>query len=155
MKIFLITWAILSQCSNYTSTSIPSPPNPDSLWLTSSDQAFEQAQNLDRPVLIVFSGSDWCAACIRFKRDVLSKPAFTNFATQELILLNVDFPRRKKNRLPKPLVQKNEALAAQYNQEGLFPRAVLVDAQGKVLLDFKEGFSFGSEQFVSYLKKYL
>lgn len=155
MKIFLISWAILSQLSPLNSTTTPPISYSDPFWHTNYEQAMEVAQRLNRPVLIVFSGSDWCAACIRFKRDVLSKKDFTNFAHQNLVLLNLDFPRRKKNRLPEPIVQKNEGLAAQYNVEGLFPRAVLVDTGGKILVDFKEGFTMGPEQLVSYLKKHL
>ncbi len=155
MKLFLISWAILSQIITNTPSITPSHSNPDTLWHTRYDKALEDANRLDRPVFIVFSGSDWCAACIRFKRDVLSQPEFIAFAKDALVLLNLDFPRRKKNRLPEPLVLENSKLASQYNAEGLFPRAVLVDKQGKVLWDYKESFYLEPQQLVSYLKNHL
>ena len=32
--------------------------------------------NADEPVLLVFSGSDWCSNCIRFNKEVLSDSTF-------------------------------------------------------------------------------
>ena len=52
---------------------------------------------------------------------------------RHLLLVRADFPRQKKNQLPKDQVKRNEALADKYNAEGKFPFTLLVDENGKVL----------------------
>ena len=87
-------------------------------------------------ILLNFSGSDWCAPCILFKRDYLTDE-FTQLSKDRLIFLNADFPRRKKNQLPANLVSRNEALAETYNKEGSFPLTLLLDAGGNILKIWK------------------
>ena len=99
--------------------------------LTEPAAAFAQAQATGRPVLLVFSGSDWCAPCIHLKRDVLTDTTFLRYAGQHVVLLEADFPQRKK--LPPPLVAAYEQLAEAYNKEGTFPKLVLIGPDKKLL----------------------
>lgn len=98
--------------------------------LTEPAAAFAQAQATGRPVLLIFSGSDWCAPCIHLRRDVLADTTFLRYAGQHVVLLEADFPQRKK--LPPPLVAAYEQLAEAYNREGTFPKLVLLTADKKV-----------------------
>ena len=102
-------------------------------WLTNIEEAKKLAQNEHKPIILVFEGSDWCAPCKKLERNILSSSEFQNFAKEHLVLLKADFPRRKKNRLPEAQQQHNDALAAQYNPEGIFPTVLVLDAQGNVL----------------------
>lgn len=76
------------------------------------------------PVLLVFSGSDWCQPCIRFEKEVLSDSVFLSYAAEHLEIVKADFPQRKK--LTPEQRRTNEQLAEQYNPEGKFPRLVLL-----------------------------
>lgn len=96
---------------------------------TDPDAAFGQAQATDRPVLLVFSGSDWCAPCIHLEREVLTDSAFLRYADGRVVVLKADFPQRRK--LPAPLVAAYEALADAYNPEGAFPKLVIISADRK------------------------
>jgi len=98
---------------------------------TSVHDAALPADSLSRPVLLVFSGSDWCQPCIRFEKKVLNDEAFRQFAGTHLTLEKADFPQRKK--LPPDQVRRNEQLAAQYNPEGMFPHVVLLRPDRSVL----------------------
>jgi thiol-disulfide isomerase/thioredoxin len=97
--------------------------------LTDPVAAFAQAQATNRPVLLVFSGSDWCAPCIQLERQVLTDAAFLRYAKEHVVLLEADFPQRKK--LPPPLVAAYEQLAETYNQEGSFPKLVVIGSDRK------------------------
>lgn len=99
--------------------------------LTEPAAAFAQAQATGRPVLLVFSGSDWCAPCIYLRRTVLTDTAFVRYAGQHLVLLEADFPQRK--RLPTALVAAYEKLADAHNPEGSFPKLVLLAPDQKRL----------------------
>lgn len=107
-----------------------------------------------KAVLMVFSGSDWCKSCMQFEHEVLQSPEFEQLAAPSLILLKVDFPRRKKNQLSPKLQQQNDALAAAYNPEGQFPYLVLRDFAGTVLgkLNYQP---HAPEVFLSQLKSLL
>mgnify|MGYP001236017399 CR=1 FL=1 len=85
---------------------------------------FRQAVETGRPVLLVFSGSDWCLPCIRLQKMILHDSGFTRYAEQHLLLLIADFPQQKK--LTERQVQWNGELAAEFNPEGIFPRLLLL-----------------------------
>lgn len=87
-------------------------------------KAFQVSAETRRPVLLIFSGSDWCAPCIRFERAILSEDVFQAYAKDHLVILKADFPQRKK--LPKEEAQQNQVLAEKYNPQGLFPHVVLL-----------------------------
>jgi thioredoxin-related protein len=61
-------------------------------------------------------------------REVLSKSQFENFASKNLVLVKLDYPRRKK--LPPSEMQQNDQLQQQYSIEG-YPTYVLLDSRGK------------------------
>lgn len=101
--------------------------------VSSLNEAQTLARKDSKLILLKFSGSDWCAPCIQLQKTIIDDPAFTSFANQKLVLLLADFPRQKKNQLPKVQQEQNDQLAEKYNPEGEFPYMVLLDADGKVL----------------------
>ena len=107
-------------------------------WLTNYDQALAKAKAENKPILIDFTGSDWCGWCIRLKSEVFSKPEFESWAQQNVVLLEVDFPRNKPQNAT--LRAQNQKLAEAYNIEG-FPTLVLLNAQGQEI--GREGYQRG------------
>ncbi|HEX3007608.1 MAG TPA: thioredoxin family protein [Bacteroidales bacterium] len=97
------------------------------------EAAKTQATKENKKVLLYFSGSDWCAPCMKFKKTFIQNENFKSFADKNLVLLNADFPRKKDNRLSKELTEQNEQLAGKYNPQGAFPMILLLDSTGKVL----------------------
>ena len=123
-------------------------------WLTDLDAAKAAAKAANRPILAVFSGSDWCKPCIMYEQEVFAKPEFMAYAKDRLVLAHFDFPRMKKNQLPAAQQKMNDAAAAQLNREGDFPLAVVISPEGKVLA--KTGYlAGGPAAFEAYLKKVL
>lgn len=109
-------------------------------WLTDITLAKETASQENKMILLNFSGSDWCAPCIKMKRDVFESEVFKQYAEENLVLLRADFPRLKKNQPAKEQVQHNEALAEKYNAQGKFPFTILLDASGTVIKEW-DGYS--------------
>lgn len=123
-------------------------------WLTDFDAAKATAKAANRPILAVFSGSDWCKPCIMYEQEVFAKPEFMAYAKDKLVLAHFDFPRLKKNQLPAAQQKMNDAAAAQLNREGDFPLAVVISPEGKVLA--KTGYiAGGPAAFEAYLRKVL
>jgi len=102
-------------------------------WHNDINNVREEATTKDRPVILVFKGSDWCAPCIKLDRYVFKTETFRLYAKDHFVLLEADFPRRKKNALPEQQQEKNNALAEKYNPRGIFPFVVILNGEGKVL----------------------
>jgi thioredoxin-related protein len=102
-------------------------------WETNASQAMDLARKEHKPVILVFQGSDWCAPCIRLDHEIWSSETFRSYAADHFIMLKADFPRKKKNALPKEQEEANARLAEKYNEQGIFPLVVVLDENGKVL----------------------
>jgi thioredoxin-related protein len=124
-------------------------------WLSNFDAAKKIAVQDHKYILLNFSGSDWCAPCIKMKQEVFESESFSSMAAEKLVLLRADFPRAKKNQLPKEQQKHNEVLAEKYNPSGKFPLTLLLDANGKVLREW-DGYVFASQnKFMNELSKEL
>lgn len=112
-------------------------------WLTDFDKAKAEAKETNKLILLNFSGSDWCAPCIKLDKDIFQQAGFVEYADKKLVLLRADFPRQKKHQLEEEQRKRNEKLADQYNPSGKFPLTLLLDADGKVIYTW-DGFSGAS-----------
>lgn len=98
---------------------------------TDPDAAFAYAGSQNKPILLVFEGSDWCIPCIRLDKKVLSTVAFIQFASENLTVLKADFPQKKK--IEPSLAKQYDMLAEAFNKEGLFPKMVLLNPAQKMI----------------------
>lgn len=102
-------------------------------WHTNFDTAKELAEHQNKPIVLVFQGSDWCAPCIKLDKEIWSTEEFKTQAEKKFILLKADFPRRKKNTLSEVQKVQNAKLADKYNKRGMFPLVVVLTAKGELL----------------------
>jgi len=117
-------------------------------WLDDYSEALRQAKEMNRPVLVDYTGSDWCSWCMKLDKEVFSQSAFIDYAKSSLILVKVDFPRRK-SQTPEQQAT-NEKLMNQYGVQG-FPTIILLSAEGKELnrTGYQPG---GAEAYVKHLQ---
>ncbi|WP_306643299.1 thioredoxin family protein [Sanyastnella coralliicola] len=102
-------------------------------WQTDFDSASALAKKEGKKLIMVFQGSDWCAPCMKLDHEIISQEQFVTIANAEFVLLQVDFPRRKKNALSAEQTAQNKRLASMYNPNGIFPLVVVFDSNGKKL----------------------
>lgn len=102
-------------------------------WETDLAAAKEKATTQNQNIILVFQGSDWCAPCKKLDKEIWNTNAFQKANENHFVMLQADFPRRKKNQLSKEQRDKNNQLAEKYNQEGIFPLVVVLDINGNVL----------------------
>jgi len=122
-------------------------------WLTDFNNAKKIAAEKHQLILLNFSGSDWCGPCMRLKKEIFESAFFESFADSNLVLVNADFPRNKKNQLPKEQETQNEKLADEYNPNGQFPLTLLLNANGKIIKTW-DGFpNMKPEDFVLQIKQ--
>lgn len=118
-------------------------------WMTDADAAFAKARAEKLPVLMNFTGSDWCGWCIKLDKEVFSTAEFAAYAKDNLILLKLDFPRQKAQSSAEKA--RNEALAQKYGIRG-FPTIVVAKADGaeKGRLGYEPG---GPKAWLAALKR--
>tara|TARA_B100001113_G_scaffold347290_1_gene339480 strand:+ start:1893 stop:2381 length:489 start_codon:yes stop_codon:yes gene_type:complete len=85
-------------------------------WHTDVNKAIELSIESEKPLFMFFTGSDWCGWCIRLQKEVFFKPDFVKWAKENLILVELDFPRRKK--LDESLKQQNDNLRQMFAVRG-------------------------------------
>ncbi|MFC7337617.1 thioredoxin family protein [Haloferula chungangensis] len=118
-------------------------------WSTDLEQAFEDAKKQNKPVLVEFTGSDWCPPCKMMRKNVFSKKEFVSAASKDFILVELDFPNGDPE-----VKKKNEPYAKKYDIEG-FPTVILFDSKGKEFNRFFASEYPNSEAFLAHLKKSL
>lgn len=99
-------------------------------WQTDFETAKQMARKENKPIVLVFQGSDWCAPCIKLDREVWSTADFASYAKGHYIMLQADFPRKKQNALSVEQSKANDLLAEKYNKRGIFPLVVVLDTNG-------------------------
>lgn len=120
MKTFLRLTCALLLCSGIASAET---------WLTSWDQAAKESKRTGHPILMDFTGSDWCVWCQKLKKEVFNTPEFTAWASKNVVLLELDYPHSTAQ--PEAVKKQNAELAQKYSIEG-YPTVLFVDAAGKV-----------------------
>jgi len=94
-------------------------------WLTDFEQAKKESESSKKPILIYFTGSDWCGPCKMLKKDFFNTEAFETKA-ENFVLLMVDMPRRLDIITPDQK-KKNKVLVKKYNQKGGYPNLVALN----------------------------
>ena len=118
-------------------------------WMTDYEEALEASRESGKPVLMNFTGSDWCPPCIQMKNNVLDTADFHEFATDNLVLLELDFPRNKPQE--PEVARQNRELAESFRIQG-YPTFVVTDEEGNELrrtVGYKRG---GPEAFIAWIE---
>lgn len=97
-------------------------------WSTDLTAAIAQAKKEKKLVFMDFTGSDWCGWCIKLHKEVFSTPEFAEYAKKNLVLVEVDFPNKKKQTTE--LKAANQALQQKYKVQG-YPTIIVLDGEGK------------------------
>jgi len=122
----------------------------DLAWETDYKKAQEEARANHKLVLLNFTGSDWCGWCIQLDRTILSKPQFKDYANKNLVLVELDFPRRKPQSVE--LTKQNQELAQRYHVDG-FPTLVVLNGDGKPVWRYDGYYDGGIAAFLAELDK--
>ena len=111
-------------------TNAESAPARESIWTEDFEAAKAQAESQNLPILIKFTGSDWCPPCIAMERDVFNTAEFQEYAETHVVMMKADFPRSRE--IPGAIASQNEQLAERFGVEA-FPTMVLLSSDGQEL----------------------
>lgn len=106
----------------------------DIYWETNVEKAAQLSMKTNKPLLLFFTGSDWCGWCKRLQKEVLKTSEFAEWAQNNVILVELDFPHFPQ---PEALVQQNKALLQMFQVQG-YPTVWFTNVsmkEGKLSLD--------------------
>ena len=95
-------------------------------WYTDVQEAIAVSNKENKPMMLFFTGSDWCGWCIRLQNEVFSTSEFKNWASKNVVLVELDFPRRTPQSVE--LKNQNNQLQQVFGVQG-FPTAYFVTAK--------------------------
>lgn len=104
-------------------------------WLPTYKEALKKSRKEKKPILIYFTGSDWCGPCKVLDKKLFHTEKFKSLADKELILLEVDIPRRVDILSPNKL-KENKQLQKKYRVQS-FPTLIIVNHRGKKIAEKK------------------
>lgn len=135
MRLFLLSLAAL-----VWSTALATAGGDG--WATNLDEAFTRAKAEKKPVLVEFTGSDWCPPCIMMQKNVFSRKEFLEEASKKFILVEIDIPNKDPD-----LKKKNMPMLKKHEVKGV-PTVLLFSP------DAEEFDRFGAAEFPS-VKEFL
>ncbi len=110
----------------------------DEGWLVDFEKAKVQAVKEGKPILMEFTGSDWCPPCKVLHKNVLVKDVFKKEMPKHFILLKLDNPR-DKSKQTEAEKEQYQKLSKEYKVTGV-PSIFLVDSGGAPFFK-KSGYS--------------
>ena len=98
------------------------------VWNNNLKNSIEISKKTKKPLLLFFTGSDWCGWCIRLQTEVFKTPEFVKWANENVVLVELDFPRRTV--LAPEITEQNNQLQQFFAVQG-YPTVWFVNASKK------------------------
>jgi len=127
--------ASMGFCDEPTSIEIESKRNTQKImkntWVSTWPEAVKASKATGKPIMLMFTGSDWCHWCQKLEHEVFQRPAFQKWS-DKVIKIRVDFP--ETHALAKDLKAQNEVLKKWYeNFVQAYPTCLFVEPNGRVI----------------------
>jgi thiol-disulfide isomerase/thioredoxin len=98
-------------------------------WLNNYQEAVSQSQATGKPIVLLFTGTNWCPACMKLEKEVLTTSEFAGGVGGRFIFLKAEFPDYSEEAIKSspyyPLLQNHGI--------DTFPPMVIVNANGQRL----------------------
>jgi len=118
-------------------------------WFTDYSEALEQAREYDKPLVVFFTGSDWCEWCVKMDDEVFESGDFVANSGDGFVFVKIDFPMNVCT--PNDVIERNKALKDHYNVVS-FPTVLLLANDGRQIA-MTGYFSGGAEPYSEFLSE--
>jgi protein disulfide-isomerase len=127
-KIFFILVLFGNMLMVHSQSTSSAKQEGNSIWYTDVKEAMVVSTTENKPLLLFFTGSDWCGWCIKLQTEVLKTPEFKKWAAENVVLVELDFPRR--NLQSAEMQNQNNQILQAFGVQG-FPTIHLAKALQK------------------------
>ncbi|MBA3238537.1 MAG: thioredoxin family protein [Parachlamydiaceae bacterium] len=119
-------------------------------WLTNYEEAVNKAKSSSKPIILFFTGSDWCSWCTKLDKEVFETQEFATLAGNQFIFLKLDFPLNHP--LPPQQSTQNKQLQKKFDIRS-FPTLVILDPSGQQKIGHTGYRTGGGRQYAEHLRK--
>jgi len=102
-------------------------------WLTDYDEALAESTRSGKPVLTLFTGSDWCPHCRTLEERVFSTSEFESWSEEHVVLLMLDLPESGIS----PAVRSERSRICLKYGVRTFPSVLVLDSFGEKITEEK------------------
>ena len=137
MKLRALSIVLLAAAASFASAKKDVPGAPAvkgavaGRWTQDYDAAVALSKEQVLPLMLKFTGSDWCGWCKLMEGVVFATSEFEKWADGRVVLVTLDFPRSSDG-VPREYRERNNRLAAEHGIRG-YPTYVVKDSEGKEL----------------------
>ena len=102
-------------------------------WLTDYDEALAESTRSGKPVLTLFTGSEWCPHCRTLEERVFSTSEFESWSEEHVVLLMLDLPESGIS----PAVRSERSRICLKYGVRTFPSVLVLDSFGEKITEEK------------------
>ena len=84
-SLFIFSLLFIAVSCNAQKENATKNSEKELVWYTDMNQAIAVSQKEKKPMMLFFTGSDWCGWCIRLQNEVFKKDEFTKWAKENEI----------------------------------------------------------------------
>lgn len=140
--VFCVQFFCLSQAEANTQTKIN--------WVTNYEDAVNQSKASSKPMVLFFTGSDWCGWCTKLEEEVLDTADFAQAAGDKFIFVKLDFPQNTS--LSPQQTAQNKQLQKKFEVRS-FPTLIILDSQQQQQIGTTGYRPGGGKQYAQHLLK--
>ncbi|MFI0435239.1 MAG: thioredoxin family protein [Parachlamydiaceae bacterium] len=106
-------------------------------WQSNYSDAVSMSQSSSKPIVILFTGTNWCPACMRLEKTVLNHPEFTQAVSQKFVFLKAEFNDYSEAGM---MTSPYKPLLDRYGVNA-FPTIVVINPNGQLLytVNYRDG----------------
>lgn len=135
-----------------TETAIEVKETIELNWESSYKEALQKAKKENKPLLVYFTGSDWCGPCIKLDKELFHTQEFKDFSDKNLVLYMANFPRNQ-DLVTESAKKSNEEIRTRFSVRKKFPTILMLNGDEQ-LLGSKKGF-YMTEYYLPFFKDVL
>lgn len=149
MKQMIALILLILACSTTSEINAASTQGQGIAWQTNYEGAVSLAKSNSKPIILFFTGSDWCGWCNRLEEEVFDTPDFAALSKDKFIFVKIDFPLYTA--LSQQLSSQNKQLKKRFDIRS-FPTIVIIDPQEQQIgtTGYRPG---GGSQYAAHLDK--
>lgn len=122
--LFGISTMTLSAQSAAASKAVPEKYIPTEGWHSLLEEAYKESKKTGKPIMANFTGKKWCGWCKRLTASVFDKQDFKTWSDKNVVLLELDYPRRSP--MPLDVREQNANMQRAFQVRG-FPTVWVFD----------------------------